>query len=185
LSRGLRVEERIPGVAYVVRLRKDQSIGWVVEIILRNSVEKLIQLVSLDSNVLSTSLKNAFRELEVYSVTEIQIEMAAHNLLNKLSQLTAPPQPQPTQPTAAPAPAAQPQQPPPAAAPAPAAQPQQPPPAAAPTPAPTYTVQQPSTAPPQDIRDVVVKLVEKVTELAARIANLETRVAQLEAYLYK
>ena len=170
MSRELKVEEGIPGVAYIIRIRRDKSIGWIAEIVLRNSVEKLIQLVSLDATNVSTSLKNAFKELEVYSVTEIQIEMAAHNLLNKLAQLTAPPQPQPTQPTAAPAPAAQ---------------PQQPPPAAAPTPAPTYTVQQPSTAPPQDIRDVVVKLVEKVTELAARIANLETRVAQLEAYLYK
>ncbi|MEX2739218.1 MAG: hypothetical protein Q6356_009145 [Candidatus Wukongarchaeota archaeon] len=178
MSRGLRVEERIPGVAYVVRLRKDQSIGWVVEIILRNSVEKLIQLVSLDSNVLSTSLKNAFRELEVYSVTEIQIEMAAHNLLNKLSQLTAPPQPQPKQqpapaPTTAPVPVAQPQQTPPATAAAPSAA------------QPTYTVQQPAVGTQQDIRDIVVKLVDKITELAARVASLETRVSQLESYLYK
>lgn len=177
LSRELKVEEGIPGVAYVVRLRRDQSIGWVVEIVLRNSVEKLIQLASLDANALSTSLKNAFKELEVYSVTEIQIEMAAHNLLNKLAQLTAPPQPQPQPvPTAhAPAPMAQPQQPLPTAAPA----------ATAPAPAPTYSAQQPSIGPQQDIRDVVVKLVDKVTELATRIANLETRVAQLEAYLYK
>ncbi|MFX0161984.1 MAG: hypothetical protein ACFE68_01430 [Candidatus Hodarchaeota archaeon] len=175
MSRELKVEEGIPGVAYVVRLRRDQSIGWVVEIVLRNSVEKLIQLASLDANALSTSLKNAFKELEAYSVTEIQIEMAAHNLLNKLAQLTAPPQPQPKPvPVAhAPAPMAQPQQPLPTAAPAAAA------------PAPTYSVQQPSTGPQQDIRDVVVKLVDKVTELATKIANLETRVAQLEAYLYK
>ncbi|MFB0544189.1 MAG: hypothetical protein ACETVN_00620 [Asgard group archaeon] len=173
MSRKLKVEEGIPGVAYVVRLRRDQSIGWVVEIVLRNSVEKLIQLASLDANALSTSLKNAFKELEAYSVTEIQIEMAAHNLLNKLAQLTAPPQPQPQ-----PVPAAH--------APAPMAQPQQPLPTAAPAAAaPAYSVQQPSTGPQQDIREVVVKLVDKVTELATRIANLETRVAQLEAYLYK
>ncbi|MFX0161818.1 MAG: hypothetical protein ACFE68_00590 [Candidatus Hodarchaeota archaeon] len=79
------VEEKIPGVQYVIRMRRANS-GWRMEILLGNRIEDSLAIQKVNETNLLKSLKSCFSNMAAPAM-DWQLERSVKNLMDKMSTI--------------------------------------------------------------------------------------------------
>jgi predicted RNase H-like nuclease (RuvC/YqgF family) len=80
------VEEKIPGISYVIRMRRVNS-GWRMEILLGNRVEESIAIQKVNETNLLKGLKSCFSNLAAPAM-DWQLERSVKNLMDRMATIT-------------------------------------------------------------------------------------------------
>ena len=79
------VEEKIPGVQYVIRMSRSNS-GWRMEILLGNRVEDSVSIHKVNEANLLKGLKSCFSNMAAPAM-DWQLERSVKNLMEKLATI--------------------------------------------------------------------------------------------------
>ena len=79
------VEEKIPGVQYVIRMKRADS-GWRMEILLGDRIEDSLAIHKVNETNLLKSLKSCFSNMAAPAM-DWQLERSVKNLMDKMSTI--------------------------------------------------------------------------------------------------